>query len=90
MTDTYQDEIQNLAVRAKEYYKEIERDILSYQQNDRDLILGLDPKGKRYWIGETESSILEQRNKEGNNNLVYFMKIPARQSQSDNKFIATS
>ncbi len=75
-----QEEIQDLAIRAKEYYKEVEKIILSFRKDDRDLIIGLDPKGKKYWIGETESSILEQKQREQNNNLVYFIKLTAKKT----------
>lgn len=72
-----QDEIQDLAIRAKEYYKEVETQILAYRSEDKDLFVGLDPKGRVFWVGETESSILEQRHRAENNNLVYFIKLAA-------------
>jgi 23S rRNA pseudoU1915 N3-methylase RlmH len=71
-----QPEIESLSVRAKEYYKEVEQKILAYRK-DKEQIVGLDPKAKRFWVGETESGILEQKHKEGNQNLVYFIKLSA-------------
>ena len=93
MDNQNQQEITSLAIRAKDFYKEVEKEImekvLSLGKIDSTLIIGLDPKGKRYWIGETESSILEQRKAEGNENLVYFTRypLPTENSVSDKLFI---
>ena len=74
-------EIQTLAERAKSYFKSIEREVDSLRMEDSDLIVGLDPKAKRYWVGKTESSILEQREREGNKNLIYFIKLLPRSTR---------
>lgn len=68
-------DIQTLAEKAKKYLSEIENELEKYRQDDIDMIVGLDPEGKKYWVGKTESSILEQRKNEGNTNLVYFIKL---------------
>ena len=81
MTTFEQDDIQTLADRAKEYYKSIERNIDNLRTEESDLIVGLDPKAKRYWVGKTESSILEQRARENNRNLIYFIKLLPRQTR---------
>ncbi|MDD5291322.1 MAG: hypothetical protein PHZ04_04405 [Patescibacteria group bacterium] len=67
--------ITTLADRAKKYYLEIESSLEKYRDEKEDVIVGLDPEGRKYWVGKTESSILEQRNKEGNTNLIYFIKL---------------
>ena len=89
MTNSPQEEIKDLGARAKEFYKEIESEILSLRQANHVLIIGLDPKDRRYWVGETESSILEQKEKEDNKNLVYFMKLSPSENDVPTKlFIA--
>lgn len=73
---------QDFAEKAKKYHQEIMSELESYRKDDIDLIVGLDPVGKRYWIGKNESSILEQRQQEGNTNLVYFIKLPRKEARA--------
>jgi lysyl-tRNA synthetase class I len=89
MIDPQQEEIQTLVERAKEYYKTVESEILSFQREDKVLIVGLDPKEKKYWIGETESEVIGKKEKDGNKNLIYFIKLPTR-SNSKEKFLVAS
>lgn len=90
MIDEFQQqELQTLAERAKEYYKTVGSEIASFQREDRTLIVGLEPKEKRYWIGETESEVIEKKEKDGNKNLIYFIKLPAK-SGIKGKFLVAS
>lgn len=89
MIDEFQqEELQTLAERAKEYYKMVESEISSFRREDRTLIVGLDPKEKKYWIGETESEVVGKKERDGNKNLIYFIKLPAKTSIRG-KFLAT-
>ncbi len=71
-------DIQTLAEKANRFLKDIATELEQYRQNDTDIIVGLDPDGRKYWVGKTESSILEQRARAGNTNLVYFIKLEKR------------
>lgn len=77
MTDQ-QGDIQTLGARAKVYLNEVRSEIESKRSDDGEVIVGLDPTARVYWIGKTESSILEQRQASGINNLIYLIKLPAR------------
>lgn len=79
-------ELQTLAERAKNYFEEIKSDIYAVQKDNETLIIGLEPKERRYWIGKTESEVIEAQAKDNNKNLIYFIKIPAREG---NKLLAS-
>lgn len=77
MTDQ-QGDIQTLGERAKIYLNEVKSEIESQRPDNGEVIVGLDPVARVFWIGKTESSILEQRQASGINNLIYLVKLPAR------------
>lgn len=77
MTNTQQD-IQTLADRAKVYLQEVKSEIELKRTDEGEVIVGLDPEARIFWIGKTESSILEQREASGNKNLIYLIKLPAK------------
>lgn len=74
---------QTLVERAKQYLSEIKDELEQYRADDIDTIVGLDPESRTYWVGRTESSILEQRAAAKNTNLVYFIKLTPRQPRSE-------
>lgn len=80
MVNQSQEELQTLAERAKEYYQTVKSEIESHQREDKVLIVGLDPKAKGYWVGETESEVIEKKEKEGNKNLILFIKLPSKKN----------
>ena len=85
-----QDEIQTLQERAKEYYLTVKSEIESYQREDKTLIIGLDPKAKRFWVGETESEVLQKKANESNANLIYFIKLPSKSEGFSTKFLMSA
>lgn len=85
-----QEELQTLQERAKEYYSTVKVAIEAQRQENKTLIVGLDPKGKRYWIGETESEVIQKKEDESNKNLVYFIKLSAKQNDSKDEFLISS
>jgi len=89
-TEHLEEEIQTLQERAKEYYLEIRLEIESYQREDKTLIIGLDPKVKKFWIGETESEVLQKKASENNTNLVYFMKLTSKSEGLSTKFLMSN
>ncbi len=89
-TNSQQEELQTLQERAKEYYSTIKADIEAQRQENKTLIVGLDPKGKRYWIGETESEVIQKKESEGNKNLVYFIKLSAKENGLKDKLLMSS
>ena len=82
-----QGDIQTLADRAKAYLQEVRPEIESRRTDGGEVIVGLDPLGRTFWVGKTESSILEQRQASGNNNLIYLIKLPARITTSPEKLL---
>jgi len=85
-----EEELQTLQERAKEYYSTVKTDIEAQRQENKTLIVGLDPKEKRYWIGETESEVVQKKENEGNKNLIYFIKLSAKESDSREKLLMSS
>lgn len=86
MTDQ-QGDIQTLAERARAYLQEVKLEIEEKRTDDGEVIVGLDPVGRTFWIGKTESSILEQRQVSGNNNLIYLIKLPAKLPTTPEKLL---
>jgi hypothetical protein len=86
MTDQ-QGDIQTLGERAKAYLNQVRSEIESNRPDNGEVIVGLDPVARLYWIGKTESSILEQRQASGTNNLIYLVKLPARITNPPEKLL---
>ncbi|MGB2762433.1 MAG: hypothetical protein WBC21_02730 [Minisyncoccales bacterium] len=89
INESKQEELHTLAERAKKYYRIVEDEISSFQREDRVLIVGLDPKEKKYWIGETESEVIGKQTKDGNKNLIYFIKLPAKNNSKSKLLVAS-
>ena len=90
MSNPQQEELQTLEERAKAYYATIKLDLESHQREDRVLIVALDPKEKRYWIGETESDAIQKKENEGNKNIVYFVHLPIKKNGLADNFLMAS
>ena len=90
ISNPQQEELQTLQERAKEYYAIVKADIEAQRQEDKTLIVGLDPREKRYWIGETESEVVQKKENEGNKNLVYFIMLPAKKNDLKDKLLMSS
>ena len=90
ISNPQQEELQTLQERAKEYYAIVKADIEAQRQEDKTLIVGLDPREKRYWIGETESEVVQKKENKGNKNLVYFIMLPAKKNDLKDKLLMSS
>lgn len=86
MTDQ-QGDIQTLGERAKIYLNEVKSEIESQRPDNGEVIVGLDPVARVFWIGKTESSILEQRQESKNTNLIYLIKLPAKLPTTSEKLL---
>ena len=82
-----QGDIQTLGERAMAYLNEVRLEIESKRIDNGEVIVGLDPVARVYWIGKTESSILEQRQASGKNNLIYLVKLPSRVTNPPEKLL---